>query len=100
MNFESLKNESRDTLIRNVLPFWLKYGMDWKNGGIYTALNRDGSLLDFDKSVWFQGRALWVFSTAYLEIEKREEYLKASANLASFIDAHCFDSDGRMFFIV
>ena len=100
MNFESLKNESRDTLIRNVLPFWLEYGMDWKNGGIYTALNRDGSLLDSDKSVWFQGRALWVFSTTYLEIEKREEYLKASDNLASFIDDHCFDSDGRMFFIV
>ena len=100
MNFESLKNESRDTLIRNVLPFWLEYGMDWKNGGIYTALNRDGSLLDSDKSVWFQGRALWVFSTTYLEIEEREEYLKASDNLASFIDDHCFDSDGRMFFIV
>ena len=100
MNFKALESECRDILENNILPFWLKYGMDWENGGIYTALNRDGSLLDTDKSVWFQGRALWTFSTAYLEVEKRPEYLKAAKCLVSFIDRYCFDDDGRMFFIV
>ena len=87
-------------LIENILPFWINHGLDRTNGGIYTALDRDGSLLETDKSVWFQGRALWVFSTAYSQVEKKKEYLEAADLIVSFIDRYCFDSDGRMFFRV
>lgn len=87
-------------LTENILPFWLKHGLDKKNGGIYTSLDRDGSLIETDKSVWFQGRALWVFSTAYQNIDKKAEYLEAARLIAEFIDNHCFDADGRMFFRV
>ena len=86
-------------LTENILPFWLEHGMDWKNGGIWTSLDRDGSLLETDKSVWFQGRALWVFSVAYRRFGKNE-YLEAAKNIAPFIDRYCFDKDGRMFFRV
>ena len=47
----------RDGLLQDVIPFWLKHGLDRKHGGIHTALGRRGELLDSDKSVWFQGRA-------------------------------------------
>ena len=83
----------------NILPFWLEHGLDKKNGGIYTSLDRDGSLIESDKSVWFQGRALWIFSEAYIRFG-REEYLEAAKIIVRFIDEHCFDSDGRMFFRV
>ena len=83
----------------NILPFWLEHGLDKKNGGIYTSLDRDGSLIESDKSVWFQGRALWIFSEAYIRFG-REEYLEAARIIVRFIDEHCFDSDGRMFFRV
>ena len=86
-------------LTENILPFWLEHGMDWKNGGIWTSLDRDGSLLETDKSVWFQGRALWVFSVAYRRFGKNE-YLEAAKNIAPFIDRYCFDKDGRMLFRV
>ena len=33
-------------LIENILPFWLKNGLDRKHGGVYTCLDRDGSLID------------------------------------------------------
>lgn len=93
---------SREVLLHQlgnrVLPFWLKNGIDLKHGGIYTALDRDGSLLDTDKSVWFQGRALWTFATAYIEYEQDPSYLSACESLVSFIENHCFDTDGRMFF--
>ena len=46
----------REELLGNVMPFWMKYGWDRKNGGVYTCLDRDGSLMDTTKSVWFQGR--------------------------------------------
>ena len=48
---EKYKND----LLTDILPFWLKYGIDHENGGYFTCLDRDGSLLDTNKSVWFQG---------------------------------------------
>lgn len=46
----------RKDLTENIMPFWLKYGLDHKYGGIYTCLDREGRLMDTTKSVWFQGR--------------------------------------------
>ena len=100
MNYTQLQTEYRMRLTDRILTFWLKYGMDAENGGIYTALDRDGSLLDSDKSVWFQGRALWSFASAYTGVEANEAYLTACESLVQFIEAHCFDTDGRMFFRV
>ena len=94
-----VRNRYYKELTENIMPFWLEHGLDRKNGGIWTSLDRDGSLIETDKSVWFQGRALWVFSTAYLKFGKKE-YLEAADNIVGFIDKHCFDTDGRMFFRV
>lgn len=88
-------------LMDNILPFWLRYGLDRVHGGMYTALDRDGSLLDTDKSVWFQGRALWTFATAYRQVEQNKEYKMVCDSLVSFIEQNCFDpADGRMYFRV
>ena len=46
----------KDDIINNIMPFWMKYGLDREHGGVYTCVNRDGSLIDTTKSVWFQGR--------------------------------------------
>lgn len=51
---ETYKND----LLNDVMPFWLKYGIDKENGGYFTCLNRDGSLMDSNKSVWFQDVSL------------------------------------------
>ena len=87
-------------LCENIMPFWLKNGLDRVNGGIYTCLDRDGSLIDSTKSVWFQGRFAFVCSFAYKTIEKNPEWLAAAKSTIDFIEAHCFDSDGRMYFEV
>ena len=89
----------RSDLVNNILPFWLKDAIDYKNGGIYTCLDKKGNIYGTDKSVWFQGRALWVFSKAYNCIEKNEEYLNAAKNIYKFLEK-CTDTDGRMFFTV
>jgi len=86
-------------LKNDVLSFWLKNAIDEECGGIFTCLDREGKLYSEEKSVWFQGRALWVFSKAYNLIEKNPEYLKAAKNIYSFLPK-CTDDDGRMFFIV
>lgn len=97
---DEVRKRYYDELVDDVLPFWLKYGMDPVNGGIYTGLDRDGSLIESDKSVWFQGRALWTFCTAYEKVGRKQEYLDAATSLVHFLEDHCFDSDGRMFFRV
>ncbi len=87
-------------LCDNIMPFWLKNGLDRVNGGIYTCLDRDGSLIDSTKSVWFQGRFAFVCSFAYNTIEQNPEWLAAAKSTIEFIEKHCFDSDGRMYFEV
>ena len=32
-------------LTENIMPFWMKYGLDRENGGVYTCVDRDGSLM-------------------------------------------------------
>ena len=90
----------RDDLVNNIMPFWLKNGLDRVNGGVYTCVDRDGSLIDSTKSVWFQGRFAFVCSFAYNTVEKNPEWLAAAKSTIDFIEAHCFDTDGRMYFEV
>ena len=92
--------QSRSELTDNILPFWMEHGLDRVNGGVYTCLDRDGQLMDSTKSVWFQGRSGFIAAFAYNNIEKRSEWLEASKSCLDFIEAHCFDTDGHMFFEV
>lgn len=101
-NLSELKKEYLYMLKENIIPFWLKNGLDKKNGGYWTALDRKGNIIDRDKSVWFQGRFAWVLSTLYADFEKKEEYLNAAKSGIDFLEKHCFDKNGdnRMFFRV
>ena len=87
----------RKELVENILPFWLNNGVDYDNGGIYTCLDKEGNIYGTDKSVWFQGRAMWSFAKAYNIIDKNPEYLRAAKNIYSFLPK-CTDYDGRMYF--
>ena len=90
----------QDDLKENILPFWLKHGLDRVHGGVYTCVDRDGTLIDSTKSVWFQGRFGFICAYAYNNIEANEEWLSASKSCVDFIEQHCFDADGRMYFEV
>ena len=85
--------------LTKILKFWLNNSIDYENGGIFTNLDRNGIIYGREKSVWFQGRALWTFSKAYNAIEKKSEYLKAATKIYEFLPK-CTDTDGRMFFTV
>ena len=87
-------------LAENIMPFWMKHGLDRENGGVYTCVNRDGSLMDTTKSVWFQGRFAFVCAFAYNNVEKNQEWLDAAKSTLDFIEKHCFDEHGHMYFSV
>lgn len=84
----------------NIMPFWLKFGLDRLHGGVYTCLDREGRLMDTTKSVWFQGRFGFVAAYAYNQVEKKPEWLAASKSCIDFIEQYCIDTDGHMFFEV
>lgn len=87
-------------LTENIMPFWMEHGWDKVNGGVYTCLDRDGSLIDTTKSVWFQGRFAFICAYAYNNVEKNPVWLEAAKSTLDFIEKHCFDENGRMYFSV
>ena len=93
---ESYKND----LTQNIMPFWMEHGWDKVNGGVFTCVDRDGSLIDSTKSVWFQGRFAFICSYAYNNVEKNPMWLEAAKSTLDFIEKHCFDENGRMYFSV
>lgn len=95
-----LRDIYREGLLADVMPFWIRHGLDHEHGGVLTSIDRDGTVYDSDKSVWFQGRCGWLLGTLYSEVEAREEWLDGARSCVEFLRRHCFDADGRMFFTV
>ena len=95
---EYLHTFYKKQLLGNTLPFWFPQSFDGEHGGYLFMRDRDGSLLDDDKSVWFHGRAAWLLATLYNTVEPRQEWLEGAKSGIDFLNRHCFDTDGRMFF--
>ncbi len=89
-----------DALLKDVVPFWLRFSLDHKHGGYLTCLDREGDVYGTDKAMWLQCREAWMFSRLYNALEKRPEWLEAAHLGVEFISRHGFDADGRMFFLL
>lgn len=88
----------RNALLEDVIPFWLRHGLDREQGGILTCLDRKGTVIDTDKSVWFQGRAAWMFATLHLTVERREEWKEAARSCVGFLRRHARGPEGKLYF--
>lgn len=88
----------RAELLDRVIPFWLRHSLDHKHGGYFTCLTREGTVYDTRKYIWLQGRAVWLFSKLYNELEPRQEFLDAARLILDFLRAHATDSQGRYYF--
>jgi len=89
-----------EDLLNNILPFWINNCIDWEDGGFMFCLDRTGKVIDTDKGVWQTGRFIWMLSTLYNQVEPRKEWLDIARHGILFLENHCFDNDGKMFFIV
>ncbi len=96
----TLRDSYRDGLLQSTLPFWFPRAIDAEQGGFLFSRDRDGSLLDTDKAIWLQGRAVWLLATLYSEVEPRPEWLAWARHGLDFLRRYGFDDDGRMFFLV
>ncbi len=100
LDFSALLGLYRSELLDRVIPFWLKHGVDWKNGGICTCISDQGEVTSEDKYMWSQLRAIWTFSTLYNKIEHRQEWLDAALNIYNFAIKYGRDENGNWVFLV
>lgn len=97
-HFAALAQLYKNALLQDVIPFWEKHSLDWKEGGYFTCLDHQGNVYDTDKFVWLQNRQVWLFSTLYNQLEKREDWLKIAANGANFLSQYGRNSEGNWYF--
>jgi len=96
----ALSTTYRDGLLNDIVPFWLRHGLDREHGGIMTSLDRDGTVIDTDKGLWQQGRFVWLLSTLHHTVEAREEWRAAAAATVNFIHKSGYSEDELMYFQV
>ncbi len=95
---EAYATRYRTELLDRVIPFWLRHSLDREYGGCFTCLTREGAIYDHRKYIWLQGRAVWMFSKLYNELEPRQEFLDAARLILDFLRAHARDAQGRYYF--
>lgn len=99
-DLEKLRAYYSNQLLNDTVPFWFPRSIDQEHGGYLLMRDQDGTLIDDDKAVWIQGRAAWLLSTLYNTVEKKQEWLDGAKSGIDFLNKHCFDTDGQMFFHV
>lgn len=100
----SYRNLYETGLLEDVVPFWMKHGVDRQYGGVLTCLDRTGKVIDTDKAVWQQGRFAWLLgelANAYPDHDpaEREQWLEVAERVLGFLERHGTDhGDGHMWF--
>ena len=77
-------------LLDSVVPFWIEHAID-PDGGINTCIRDDGTLVNRDKWLWSQWRAVWVFASLYTMVEPRPEWLQIAQRIYEFSARHGWD---------
>ncbi len=98
--FSDLRRSYEHDLLEDVLPFWIRHGVDREQGGLLTGLAEDGALIDTDKAIWLQGRAAWTFATVHHSMKKNDGWLALASSCLDFIRRHGRGPGGKLYFTV
>lgn len=91
---QELADNYRERIFRQYLPFWEKGGYDKVNGGFMCELNDDGSVVNDEKYIWYQGRAIWVYSYLYNNISREDKYLETAKKTRDFLVKKMYKGNG------
>lgn len=94
MILPELRKRYHGELFDVLLPFWDKYGVDHEAGGVMHGLDYDGTPAHTDKLLWFQGRAIWVYSFLYSHFGKNPRHLAIAAQTREFVLKYAPQPDG------
>lgn len=85
LDFQKLSANYQQALLRQAVPFWLKYSRDNQCGGYFDLLSTTGSVIEGDKSVALQAQQTWAFSWLYNTLDGQPAWLDHARHGASFL---------------
>ncbi len=89
----TLRNEVRQELENDILPFWMEKMTDNGRGGFYGRIDGGDTLhADAPKGAILNARILWTFSAAY-RILRRPEYLDTATRAKRYLIDRFYDND-------
>jgi mannobiose 2-epimerase len=97
----ALRDDMREQLTRNILPFWMDVASDPVHGGVVGLIDEDGTAhADAPKGVVLHARVLWTFSAAYRCL-RDDAYRQAADVAAEHFAAHFVDPTlGGVFWMI
>ncbi|WP_247236562.1 AGE family epimerase/isomerase [Telluribacter sp. SYSU D00476] len=98
MNLNHYLQQYKNSLLDDIIPFWMANSGDTTYGGYFTCLDREGKVFDTDKFVWLQGRQVWCFAMLYNKVEQKQEWLDFAVQGAEFLIKHGRDAEGNWYF--
>lgn len=93
-SFDSLRRVYRETLLDDVVPFWLRHGFQ-PDGGFYTCMDDSGRLTNRERWGWSLWRAVWVFSALHRRIGGDPRWLPAARSIYRFLAGVGRTADGH-----
>lgn len=79
MTLEQLRDKYRKELFENFIPNMDRYAIDHEYGGVMCSMDiRTGEPANMNKTAWFVGRGMWVYSFLYNNLEQNPHYLEVA----------------------
>jgi N-acylglucosamine 2-epimerase len=95
MPIEELRNDYRDRIFNQYLPFWEKGGVDNIFGGFMCELRDDGTVENDEKYIWYQGRGIWVYSFLHNNFGKGKNFLETANKSRDFLVNRMYLGKGK-----
>ncbi len=95
VSLEQLRDDYRHRLFEQYFPFWDKGGYDKELGGFMCKLNEDGTVFNDEIFIWYQGRALWVYSFLYNNFGKDRRFLEIAGKIRDFMVKYMYAGKGK-----
>ena len=97
MTLQELDSDYHDRLFSQYLPFWDRGGYDPENGGFMCELYDDGTVQNDEKFIWYQGRAVWVYSFLYNNFGKDRRFLEIARKTKDFMVERMYRGGGKWY---
>lgn len=86
MDWKAIAAQYRNDLFSDYVPFHLKYVVDARYGGFHCTVKPNGELVSPEKTAWYEGRGLWVFSFLYQHFGRKQRYLDVAAGSLRLVE--------------
>jgi mannose/cellobiose epimerase-like protein (N-acyl-D-glucosamine 2-epimerase family) len=82
---DKLRAQYRADLFEDFLPFLERHVIDHELGGFMCDTDRDGTNITRNKTAWYEGRGIWVYSFLYNHLAKDQKHLETARKSVEFV---------------